>query len=1277
MTEFPCPDSREDLVWRFRKEVLDFLPEDQTVSIKPGFVLGPVTYAGGSAPRPSSAACLSLSEGTSETSADDLWIPWPCLWHPDDPGQAARFVWSGRSMVMPIVRLIDQEAGEIRYLDWIQWSREALTKWKFVCYPQDSDEPGTTGPHAKTLVCATSQATSVPGPLGQLRAAAVVLHYALFGSATAKWLQVPRMRLPRSPMRMRPVTGTPLGRAGASSLVVTLAWRPRPSVDLRLMSPVEDSGAIPTKGKNLIVVAAVDQVLHYRIFDGDGKRVVNTDEKKLTERSRQIENFRKHLESLWPPHELTENEKQRIVSAVASIVGQPQPKPRLPSHTQALDARICPDRPPDLGIDPVHTPDHAEVRLIGRLGRDVRVQDKKLVQAGTEVSLSISTAQIPFAGHDDPRRLLLGAGMQTQAIPVVGSEAPLVRTEADSENSRPPGVNLRVGYLAWRGLNHEDAWVLSESAARRLAAIERLDLWCLVYSLELPTDVLVERGQFVRRGEPLLRRKVDSGLLDIPIAISIERARIEEQITLDPLPREKMPWDGKVVDIKTWNLVTGDGIPAQWHRPSDLIATYRQVVRITVQRKRPLEVGDKLANRHGHKGIVGAILADEAMPRWQEKPLEALVDPIGVINRSNWGQLHEGLAGAILRETQDEDKEPLLRDLLRASTKSLLERAERLGADRAGRFPIEPPETQSDRWLDGSVRAMAGIQFLMRLPQHASDTLAAAPQRGGLGKKREQRFGEMDRWALWGHGQFSGRGNLTESFRRVLRLLRASGIESRASDDALVFQLLDLEGEPPPSWTRFRAPAPRDHRQVQDILDWNDLSPDLGAAFPLPEAVQVKITREESERIVAWVPLLPQNDRPRDPRHGMPHPLTSLLRKIIRLSWSWSSGSLSSGGSDLQAKLRAKLRFLVQQWFWRSRAEAIGTTNATMKRSRLRGEVLGSRRHHSARAVISPAGPLTLGLDEVGVPLVVARALTGLTRASTSREEVRSALNCTRVWLKRDPVLHPYGLLHVQARLLGEEFGKTIRLAASLLGPLGADFDGDAVVVFGELAGAEDIGRPQAMARHPLLMEPRFQPGKQYRYGLTLMAGDPDRREHWNQQLQRLEAPCLQGSVDAWFQAVAAVPNPDPVWWRLVEQAALDALSKNPGMDLGLLPIEELSRLDVVQVRAAKADSFSQEGRPLLDRLLEGRGLEIYESQKKGDRIPDPIATVMVPGRMSVGRFGAVPRKLVHALRLPAGDAESRRPFRRPSGWRPPSQSRPHRKRSASKQDRNRWPTDA
>jgi len=110
--------------------------------------------------------------------------------------------------------------------------------------------------------------------------------------------------------------------------------------DLRLMSSVNDVSGIPTEGKWLIIVAAVHDVLHFRIFDGDGKMVVDTDEKRLTDQAQQIENLKKQLESVWPPHGLTSSEKDWVITAVASIVGH------TPRGTQTIQFGVTPKEVP-------------------------------------------------------------------------------------------------------------------------------------------------------------------------------------------------------------------------------------------------------------------------------------------------------------------------------------------------------------------------------------------------------------------------------------------------------------------------------------------------------------------------------------------------------------------------------------------------------------------------------------------------------------------------------------------------------------------------------------------------------------------------------------------------------------------------------------------------------------------------------------------------------------------------------------------------------------------
>jgi tetratricopeptide (TPR) repeat protein len=92
--------------------------------------------------------------------------------------------------------------------------------------------------------------------------------------------------------------------------------------DLRLLSSLNDEGGIPTEGKSLVVVATVEDALHFRVFDGDGVMVVDTNETILIEKAREIGDLRKELKSLSIPNAPTSvEEKARVIAGVTSIVG--------------------------------------------------------------------------------------------------------------------------------------------------------------------------------------------------------------------------------------------------------------------------------------------------------------------------------------------------------------------------------------------------------------------------------------------------------------------------------------------------------------------------------------------------------------------------------------------------------------------------------------------------------------------------------------------------------------------------------------------------------------------------------------------------------------------------------------------------------------------------------------------------------------------------------------------------------------------------------------------
>jgi multidrug efflux pump subunit AcrB len=99
--------------------------------------------------------------------------------------------------------------------------------------------------------------------------------------------------------------------------------------DLRVMSRLNNLRIIPTTGKSLIYLAEVDDVLHFRIFDADGSMVVDTNENKLREESRPIDEFKKKNPACWKPRELTEADKIAAIASITSIVGKTKAVPIL------------------------------------------------------------------------------------------------------------------------------------------------------------------------------------------------------------------------------------------------------------------------------------------------------------------------------------------------------------------------------------------------------------------------------------------------------------------------------------------------------------------------------------------------------------------------------------------------------------------------------------------------------------------------------------------------------------------------------------------------------------------------------------------------------------------------------------------------------------------------------------------------------------------------------------------------------------------------------------
>lgn len=519
----------------------------------------------------------------------------------------------------------------------------------------------------------------------------------------------------------------------------------------------------------------------------------------------------------------------------------------------------------------------------------------------------------------------------------------------------------------------------------------------------------------------------------------------------------------------------------------------------------------------------------------------------------------------------------------------------------------------------------------------------------------------MDQWALWAHELAAppAASRLNPAAVQLGRLLATAGFEVQVPGKTLAIARLRLGDDPPTGAAIFpldlkptakgksgrpkrgKSKNGRSKRRepltaLYDRLD--AVSPDGLTVLEFDPRLEDappddRPAVKRQLRIpfpLRWLPLLPAADRPGtlgpDGRIH-PHELTDCLRRVVRAARERAS----------EARAEARLRFAVRRLIWTAYAQAVGGTATGRfgsKYALLRRAVLGGLVAGSCRAVISPGGPLNLAVDEIGLPPRLAQLLLSPEGTHTADRPGPDG-QALRVWLKRDPVLHRWGLLSVRVRLVE---GSTVRLPASLLGPLGADFDGDTVALFARLPGqpgATPVLGLGKLAWHPLLQKAMLAPGKQYRYGLHRLTEDPRRLADLQDALRKAGAPRwltgkpVKDSLAGWVRAASA-KEARGEWGAIIESHALAALAENPGMDFGLTSVAELKKLPVVTSGAAKDLYEKGKAQEAARRILAGNSLDVYRSTAGTATADDPIAEVMVAARVSVGRFGGALRRLLY-----------------------------------------------
>jgi DNA-directed RNA polymerase subunit beta len=347
------------------------------------------------------------------------------------------------------------------------------------------------------------------------------------------------------------------------------------------------------------------------------------------------------------------------------------------------------------------------------------------------------------------------------------------------------GQNVLVAYMPWEGYNYEDAILISE----RLVAddvytsihIEKYEIEARQTKLgpeeitreipnvgedalrQLDESGIIRIGAWTDSGDILVGKVTPKGESDQPPeekllrAIFGEKARDVRDNSLRVPNGEK----GRVVDVRVFTREQGDELPPGAN----------MVVRVYVAQKRKIQVGDKMAGRHGNKGIISRILPCEDMPYLPDgTPIDIVLNPLGVPSRMNVGQVFECLLGWAGHNLDARFKmipfdEMYGEEASRLTTHGkIMEARERTGQDwvfnpdNAGKIQVYDGRTGEafDRAVTVGKAYMLKLVHLVDDKIHARSTgpysLVTQQPLGGKAQQGGQRFGEMEVWALEAFG---------------------------------------------------------------------------------------------------------------------------------------------------------------------------------------------------------------------------------------------------------------------------------------------------------------------------------------------------------------------------------------------------------------------------------------------------------------------------------------------------------------------------------------------
>ena len=332
------------------------------------------------------------------------------------------------------------------------------------------------------------------------------------------------------------------------------------------------------------------------------------------------------------------------------------------------------------------------------------------------------------------------------------------------------GKNILVAFMPWQGSNYEDAIILSERLIHqdRYSSIHIENYVCEVRETKLGPEVvtsdipnvseeklkdldeegIIRIGANVKSGDILVGKITPKGETELSAEEKLLRAIFGEKArdVRDSSLYLEHGSSGKVIDIKIFSRENGDKLPAGMIK----------MVQVTVASLRKVQVGDKMAGRHGNKGVISRVVPMEDLPHLADgTPMDIVLSPLGVVSRMNLGQILETHLGLAAKALGYKVMTPVFNGV---SEDQIREELKKAGYSEDGRIQLYDGRTGNPFANQTTV----GYIYMLKLNHLVEDkihqrsigpySLITQQPLGGKAQFGGQRFGEMEVWALEAYG---------------------------------------------------------------------------------------------------------------------------------------------------------------------------------------------------------------------------------------------------------------------------------------------------------------------------------------------------------------------------------------------------------------------------------------------------------------------------------------------------------------------------------------------